>query len=86
MYERTTRNIKNSRYRRLFKGCNPLQLSCNLIGNHQQTATFNFANRVGVNAIKPAIKEINDESLKSINKQQYENSFILFPFYTADCT
>ena len=40
----------NKRYKklpelRLFKGCSPLQLLCNLIGNRPQTATFHTANR-----------------------------------------
>ena len=38
-----TRGIKNCRYSRLFKGCSPLQLLCNLTGNHPQSATFHTA-------------------------------------------
>ncbi len=41
----TTRGIKNCRYCRLFKGCSPLQLLYNLIGNRPQSATFHTANR-----------------------------------------
>ena len=39
-----TRGIKNCRGSRLFKGCSPLQLMCNLIGNRPQSATFHTAN------------------------------------------
>jgi len=42
-----TRGIKNCRYGRLFKGCSPLQLLCNWIGNHPQSATFHTANFSG---------------------------------------
>jgi len=45
MYDHTTRGIKNCRDSRLFNGCSPLQLLCNLIGNRPQTATFHTANR-----------------------------------------
>ncbi|MBN1186682.1 MAG: hypothetical protein JXB49_30675, partial [Bacteroidales bacterium] len=38
-----TRGIKNCRDSRLFKGCSPLQLLCNLTGNHPQSATFHTA-------------------------------------------
>ena len=38
-----TRGIKNCRDIRLFKGCSPLQLLCNLIGNRPQSATFHTA-------------------------------------------
>ena len=38
-----TRGIKNCRDSRLFKGCIPLQLLCNLIGNRPQSATFHTA-------------------------------------------
>jgi hypothetical protein len=41
--DRTTRGIKNCRYSRLFKGCSPLQLLCNLTGNRTQSATFHTA-------------------------------------------
>ena len=37
--EPLTRGIKNCRDSRLFKGCSPLQLLCNLIGNRPQSAT-----------------------------------------------
>jgi len=40
-----TRGIKNCRDSRLFKGCSPLQLLCNLIGNRPQSATFHTAKR-----------------------------------------
>jgi hypothetical protein len=40
-----TRGIKNCRDSRLFNGCSPLQLLCNLIGNRPQSATFHTANR-----------------------------------------
>jgi len=40
-----TRGIKNCRDSRLFKGCSPLQLLCNLIGNRPQSATFHTADR-----------------------------------------
>jgi len=40
----TTRGIKNCRFSRLFKGCSPLQLLCNWLGNRPQTATFHTAN------------------------------------------
>jgi hypothetical protein len=40
-----TRGIKNCRSSWLFKGCSPLQLLCNLIGNRPQSATFHTANR-----------------------------------------
>ncbi len=40
-----TRGIKNCRDSRLFKGCSPLQLLCNLTGNCTQSATFHTANR-----------------------------------------
>ena len=45
--ERLTRGIKNCRDSRLFKGCSPLQLLCNLIGYRPQTATFHTANVMG---------------------------------------
>ncbi len=38
-----TRGIKNCRDSRSFKGCSPLQLLCNLIGNRPQSATFHTA-------------------------------------------
>ncbi len=41
--ERITRGIKNCRGSRLFKGCSPLQLLCNLTGNRPQSATFHTA-------------------------------------------
>jgi hypothetical protein len=41
-----TRGIKNCRDSSLFKGCSPLQLLCNLIGNRPQSATFHTANVV----------------------------------------
>jgi len=41
--QHTTRGIKNCRFSRLFKGCSPLQLLCNLIGNRPQSATFHTA-------------------------------------------
>lgn len=44
-----TRGIKNCRDSRLFKGCSPLQLSCNLIMNRPQTATFHTATVSGHN-------------------------------------
>ena len=37
--------IKNCLGSRLFKGCSPLQLLCNLIGNRPQSATFHTAKR-----------------------------------------
>ena len=40
-----TRGIKNCRDSRLFKGCSPLQLLCNLTGNRPQPATFHTAQR-----------------------------------------
>jgi len=40
-----TRGIKNCRDSRLFKGCSPLQLLCNLTGNRPQSATFHTAKR-----------------------------------------
>ena len=43
--QRLTRGIKNCRFSRLFKGCSPLQLLCNWIGNHPQSATFHTAKR-----------------------------------------
>jgi len=43
--DRITRGIKNCRGSSLFKGCSPLQLLCNLIGNRPQSATFHTANR-----------------------------------------
>ena len=39
-----TRGIKNCRDSRLFKGCSPLKLLCNLTGNRPQSATFHTAN------------------------------------------
>jgi len=42
-----TRGIKNCRDSRLFKGCSPLQLLCNLTGNRPQSATFHTADRYG---------------------------------------
>ena len=44
-----TRGIKNCRDSRLFKGCSPLQLLCNLIGNRPQSATFHTATVVANN-------------------------------------
>ncbi len=38
-----TCGIKNCRDSRLFEGCSPLQLLCNLIGNRPQSATFHIA-------------------------------------------
>src|SRR5690554_4018982 len=38
-----TCGIKNCRDSRLFKGCSPLQLLCNLTGNRPQSATFHTA-------------------------------------------
>jgi hypothetical protein len=35
----------NSRDSSKFKGCSPLQLLCNLIGNRPQSATFHTRNR-----------------------------------------
>jgi len=43
--ETLTRGIKNCRDSRLFKGCSPLQLLCNLTGNRPQSATFHTAKR-----------------------------------------
>jgi hypothetical protein len=43
--QHTTRGIKNCRESRLFKGCSPLKLLCNLMGNRPQSATFHTANR-----------------------------------------
>ncbi len=40
-----TRGIKNCRFSWLFKGCSPLQLLCNWIGNRTQSATFHTAKR-----------------------------------------
>jgi len=45
--QQVTSGIKNCRAGRLFKGCSQLQLSCNLIGNHPQSATFHTAIRCG---------------------------------------
>lgn len=41
----TTRYIQNGRYSSKFKGCSPLQLMFNLIGNRPQTATGHTAKR-----------------------------------------
>jgi hypothetical protein len=46
-HQPVTRGIKNCRDIRLFKGCSPLQLSCNFIGNRPQSATFHTANVSG---------------------------------------
>lgn len=43
--QHTTRGIKNCRDIMLFKGCSPLQLLCNWIGNRPQSATFHTAKR-----------------------------------------
>ena len=40
-----TRGIKNCRDSRLFNGCSPLQLLCNLTVYCPQSATFHTANR-----------------------------------------
>ncbi len=40
-----TSGIKNCRFNRLFKGCSPLQLLCNLKVNRPQSATFHTADR-----------------------------------------
>ena len=40
-----TSGIKNCRDSRLFKGCSPLQLLCNLTGHRPQSATFHTAKR-----------------------------------------
>ena len=45
MHDGTTRGIKNCRFSRLFKGCSPLQLLCNLISNRPQSATFHSVPR-----------------------------------------
>ena len=45
--EPLTRGIKNCRDSKLFKGCSPLQLLCNLTGNRPQSATFHTAKRYG---------------------------------------
>ena len=42
---RTTRGIKNCRDSRLLKVCSPFQLSCTLIGNRPQSATFHTTKR-----------------------------------------
>jgi hypothetical protein len=42
-HDGTTRGIKNCRDSRLFKGCSPHQLLCNLTGNRPQPATFHTA-------------------------------------------
>lgn len=52
-HDRTTRGIKNCRDSRLFKGCSPLQLLCNLTGNHSQSATFHTA--------KPLVARLSDD-------------------------
>jgi len=43
-----TRGIKNCRDSRLFKGCSPLLLLCNWIGNRPQSATFHTAKPLAV--------------------------------------
>jgi len=40
-----TRGIKNCRDSRLFKGCSPLQLLCNLIGNSPAIGNFSYRHR-----------------------------------------
>jgi hypothetical protein len=57
-----TRGIKNCRDSSLFKGCSPLQLLCNLIGNRPQSATFHTANVGGNQKEQPAMieKTMND--------------------------
>ena len=40
-----TRGMKNCRDSRVFKGCSPLQLLCNLTGYRPQSANFHTANR-----------------------------------------
>ncbi len=42
-----TRDIKNCRDSRLFNGCSPLQLLCNLTGKHLQSSTFHTAKPLG---------------------------------------
>jgi len=49
-----TRGIKNCRDSRLFKGCSPLQLLCNWIGNRPQSATFHTA--------KPLVATLNENN------------------------
>jgi hypothetical protein len=44
-HENLTMYIKNRRDSSNIKGCSPLQLLCNLIGNRPQSATFHTATR-----------------------------------------
>ncbi len=57
----TTRGIKNCRDSRLFKGCSPLQLLCNLTGNRPQSATFHTAN----------VRKHKDEQDDNVNLHYY---------------
>ncbi|MCU4177725.1 hypothetical protein [Carboxylicivirga sp. N1Y90] len=53
--ETPTRGIKNCRDSRLFMGCSPLQLMCNLTGNRPQSATFHTATVVANFEKKPTM-------------------------------
>ena len=53
--EMLTRGIKNCRISRLFKGCSPLQLLCNLTGNHPQSATFSYRHTLAVTIQKKTV-------------------------------
>ena len=61
-----TRGIKNCRISRLFKGCSPLQLLCNLTGNHPQSATFSYRHTLPANTNMESSKTIIKSFEKSV--------------------
>ncbi len=66
--DRITRGIKNCRFSRLFKGCSPLQLLCNLTGNRPQAATFHTATVVHNYFRLATMTEIDLERLTEIDE------------------
>jgi hypothetical protein len=56
-HERTTKYKNNSRDSSRFKGCNPLQLFCNLTGKCHAIGYYSYTNRYGVLKEKQTTKE-----------------------------
>jgi hypothetical protein len=78
-HDGTTRGIKNCRDCRLFKGCSPLQLLCNLTGNHPQSATFHTAT-VANNSKKMRYSQIREGDKFGICENM-TNATIIPPIY-----
>lgn len=62
--DRITRSIKNCRGSRLFKGCSPLQLLCNLTGKRPQSATFHAATVMVHNEKRKIIENLENCNFK----------------------